>query len=175
MIPCVDVLRCETNAMLTRTPRYDIRRFTPEGEAFAALLEESRREGFWMLVTLSNNWEDCRNRFSRRGEALFAAWDGDQLAGVCGLNVDPYVEGRREGRVRHLYVAAANRGNSVGRRLVWRVIDKARTHFPVLNTRAPEAAFAFYEALGFERLADGETATHSMRLARLSVRRGRKV
>lgn len=160
--------------MLTRPTRYEIKRFDPCSEAFDALLEESRREGFWMLVSLANNWEDGRNRFSRRGEALFAAWVGDQLAGVCGLNVDPYVEGRREGRVRHLYVGAAHRQNGVGRRLVWSVIDKARMHFPVLNTRAPETAFSFYEALGFEPAESGATATHRMRLARPMVRRGQK-
>lgn len=152
--------------MLTRSRRYEIRRFDPESEAFAALVEESRREGYWMLVRLANNWEDGRDRFSKRGEALYAAWRGDDLAGVCGLNVDPYVDARREGRVRNLYVAAGHRMNGVGRQLVWSAIDKARKHFPVLNLRAPETAFPFYEALGFERVDGDEIATHRMRLAR---------
>lgn len=157
--------------MLQRADRYELKKLDPESEAFRALLEESRREGFWMLVRLADGWADGRNRFSRRGEALYAAWQRDELAGACGLNADPYVEGRREGRVRHLYVKAAHRGNGVGRQLVWAAIDKARIHFPVLNVRAPEAAFGFYEALGFERLAGDEFATHRMKLARPAARR----
>ncbi|MDQ6436749.1 GNAT family N-acetyltransferase [Mesorhizobium sp. LHD-90] len=152
--------------MLARTPRYQIKRLDPNHEAFSALAEESRKEGFWMLVTLANNWEDGRNRFNKRGEALFGAWLDNELAGVCGLNVDPYVAGRREGRVRHLYVGTAHRMNGVGRQLVWSAIDKARKHFPVLNTRSPETAFGFYETLGFERLDGDDGATHRMKLAR---------
>ncbi|PSJ60607.1 GNAT family N-acetyltransferase [Kumtagia ephedrae] len=156
--------------MLARTPRYRIKRLDPDHEAFAALAEESRKEGFWMLVTLANNWEDGRNRFDKRGEALFGAWLEKELAGVCGLNVDPYVKGRREGRVRHLYVGTAHRMNGVGRQLVWSAIDKARKHFPVLNTRSAQTAFGFYEALGFEPVEGEEFATHRMRLARPPTR-----
>jgi hypothetical protein len=56
--------------------------------------------------------------------------------------------------------------NGVGRQLVWSAIDKARKHFPVLNTRSPETAFGFYETLGFERLDGDDGATHRMKLAR---------
>jgi GNAT superfamily N-acetyltransferase len=116
-----------------------------------------------MLVRLADGWRDGRNRFRRRGEMLLAAWQGDALAGVGGLSVDPYVEDRREGRVRHLYVSAAQRRHGVGRLIVRAIIDRARLNFPVLNLRAPEAAFSFYEALGFKRIEGEEFHTHRMK------------
>jgi GNAT superfamily N-acetyltransferase len=149
---------------------YELKRLDPEKLEFQALVEESRLEGYWMLVRLADGWREGRNRFRRRGELLLAAWQGDALAGVGGLNVDPYVEGRREGRVRHLYVSAAHRRHGVGRVIVRAIIDQARLHFPVLNVRAPEAAFPFYEALGFKRLEGEEFHTHRMKFR---ARRGK--
>lgn len=152
--------------MLHRPSRTVIKPLIPEGEAFDALVEESRHEGYWMLVRLRDGWAQGRNRFSGRNEMLVGAWRDDKLVGICGLNLDPYIEGRQEGRVRHLYVSANYRHAGVGRVLVWAVIDKARKHFPSLNLRAPDSAFAFYEALGFERIEDEQFATHRMRLAK---------
>ena len=149
--------------MLTRPGQYELKRLDPQKLEFQALVEESRLEGYWMLVRLADGWRDGRNRFRRRGEMLLAAWQGDALAGVGGLNVDPYVEGRREGRVRHVYVSLAHRRHGVGRLIVRAVIEKARLHFPVLNLRAPEAAFPFYEALGFKRVEGDEFHTHRMK------------
>jgi len=152
--------------VLDRREFYRLERLDPLTEDFRALAEESRREGFWMLVRLLDGWESGRNRFSRRGETVLAAWRGDGLAGVCGLNVDPYVDRPRQGRIRHLYVSPAHRGNRVGRLLVEAVIDKARRHFRILRLRAPETAFGFYEALGFERIEGEEHVTHRLRLTK---------
>jgi GNAT superfamily N-acetyltransferase len=150
--------------MLGKPAPYELQRLDPGSLEFLALVEESRLEGYWMLVRLLDGWRDGRNRFRRRGEMLVAAWQDGALAGAAGLNVDPYVEGRREGRVRHLYVAAAHRRQGVGRLLVRAVIDRARLHFPALNVRAPEAAFPFYEALGFKRVEGEEFHTHRLKL-----------
>ena len=81
---------------------------------------------------------------------------------MCGLNIDPYAEGRDQGRVRHLFVSAPHRRAGVGRMLVETVIDRARGYFTVLNTRAPAEAFVFYERLGFQRVAGEEFVTHRM-------------
>lgn len=74
----------------------------PEG--LDALVRESVGEGFSGLQRLQQAWQDGRNRFERSGEALFAARAGGRLVGVCGLNVDPYLDDSSVGRVRHLYV-----------------------------------------------------------------------
>ncbi|MET2830641.1 GNAT family N-acetyltransferase [Mesorhizobium shangrilense] len=144
---------------------YVLRRLRPTVPAFDALKEESRLEGYWMLVRLADGWASGRNKFLKRGEALFGAWHGRDLAGVCGLNIDPYFEDRSQGRVRHLFVSAGHRRNGVGRMLVETVIDRARQYFAVLNTRAPKEAFPFYEGLGFQRVAGEEFVTHRMMLS----------
>ncbi|MER9337381.1 GNAT family N-acetyltransferase [Mesorhizobium sp. M0293] len=130
--------------------------------AFDTLKQESRLEGYWMLVRLADGWASGRNKFLKRGEALYGAWHGRELAGVCGLNIDPYFEGRGHGRVRHLFVSARHRRTGLGRMLVETVIDRARRHFTVLNTRAPREAFGFYERLGFLPVEGEEFVTHRM-------------
>lgn len=143
---------------------YVLRRLRPTTQAFDALKEVSRLEGYWMLVRLADGWASGRNKFLKRGEALYGAWQGRDLAGVCGLNVDPYFDGR-QGRVRHLFVSARNRRNGVGRMLVETVIARASQYFAVLNTRAPREAFPFYEGLGFQRVEGEEFVTHRMMLS----------
>ena len=88
--------------------------------------------------------------------------DGALLADGQYLNIDPYFEGRSQGRVRHLFVSAPHRGAGLGRMLVETVIDRARQYFSVLNTRAPQGAFGFYERLGFRRVAGEEFVTHRL-------------
>src|SRR5689334_25434208 len=89
----------------------------PDG-AFAPLVAEGEREGWRFVRRLADEWAAGTNRFDRPGEALFAAWSGDALVGVCGLNADPYVADQLVGRVRRLYVLRAFRGRGVGKRLV---------------------------------------------------------
>lgn len=141
---------------------YGIRRLRPTTPAFDRLKDESRLEGYWMLVRLADGWSSGRNKFLKRGEALYGAWHGRELAGVCGLNIDPYVEGGDQGRVRHLFVSASHRRARLGRMLVETVIDRARQYFTVLNTRAPPGAFGFYERLGFQPVAGEEFVTHRL-------------
>ena len=78
------------------------------------------------MVRLLHGWENGSRRTRRRGEIFLAAWHEGSLAGVGGLNVDPYVEERREGRVRHVYVSAAYRRRGVGRLLLKEIIGRAR-------------------------------------------------
>jgi len=58
------------------------------------------------------------NRFYREGEILIGTFRGDRLLGISGLNRDPYVDDRRVGRLRHLYVAKNERCAGSGRVLV---------------------------------------------------------
>ncbi|QKC76097.1 GNAT family N-acetyltransferase [Mesorhizobium erdmanii] len=141
---------------------YLLKRLRPTTLAFDRLKDESRLEGYWMLVRLADGWASGRNSFRKRGEALYGAWHGRELAGVCGLNIDPYVEGGDQGRVRHLFVSAPHRRAGLGRMLVETVIDRARRYFTMLNTRAPPQAFVFYERLGFQRVEGEEFVTHRM-------------
>lgn len=141
---------------------YTIEPMRPTTVAFEVLMEESRQEGYRMLVRLHDAWVHGRNRFSGRPEMLLGVYQEGVLVGVGGLNVDPYFAGADAGRVRHLYVAKAHRRSGIGRSLVSAIIDRARAHFASLNARAPAESFAFYESLGFRRVADNEFVTHRM-------------
>ena len=130
-----------------------------------ALIAESEAAGLRFVRRLADEWTDGTNRFDRAGEALFVARIGDEVVGVCGLNVDPYATAPATGRVRHLYVGVAHRRRGVGGRLVAGVIEAARGRFDHLRlrTRNPEAA-ALYERLGFRRRDDVADCTHVMEL-----------
>ena len=105
------------------------------------------------------------NRFDGPGEVLFVARVAGHAVGVCGLNVDPYAGDSGVGRVRHLYVLAAQRRAGIGRRLVAEIIAAARGRFGRLRLRTqnPEAA-RLYEQLGFRRSPGERDCTHVMDL-----------
>src|ERR1700730_5121053 len=93
-------------------------------ERLGALLAESERQGFRFVRRLVEEWESGANRFDRRGEVLFVARVGDEVVGVCGLNVDPHAGDPAIGRVRHLYVRVSPRGG--GARPLWGGLARRR-------------------------------------------------
>lgn len=129
---------------------------------FDQLESESLAGGYSMLRRLRQGWERGENRFDRSGELLLGAFNGAQLVGVGGVNIDPYVQDAEIGRLRHLYVLAANRRFSVGGRLVRELLAHARRHFRVIRLRTTQAS-DFYAALGFEKV-DEPSATHCLAL-----------
>ena len=128
------------------------------------LVADSERHGLSLVRRLVDEWSSGVNRFDRPGEALFVARSDGRLVGVCGLNVDPYAGRDDIGRVRHLYVLAADRRVGIGERLVAEVIAAARGRFDRLQLRTSNpVAAALYERLGFRR-SDAADATHRMDL-----------
>ena len=117
-----------------------------------------------MLRRLEENWINQHNRFDKPGEMLLGALIDGQLVGVCGLNIDPFVQGDRAGRVRHLYVAAAYRSQAVGSALLSEIVTHAAQSFDHLYTHAPQAAFRFYQRAGFVPTEGIERVTHCLRL-----------
>jgi len=84
--------------------------------------------------------------FNGHGYVLF-------VSGIVGLNIDPYVEDRGAGRVRHLYIRQAHRRKGCATLLMDTIVGQARSHFRILRLfTANPAAAAFYEHLGFEHL-----------------------
>lgn len=91
---------------------------------------------------------------------------GDDVVGVCGLNVDPYSHDPAVGRVRRLYVMEACRHAGVGRRLVEGVMNAAAGHFRRLRVRTENPrAGRLFERLGFVPTAGEPDCTHAMELA----------
>jgi GNAT superfamily N-acetyltransferase len=140
-----------------------IERLSALPPGFPELVCQGEREGWRFLRRLAEEWESNANRFEGPGEALFAARLAKELAGVCGLNADPYAGSERVGRLRHLYVHPACRRLGVGRGLVEQVVLQARGRFERLRLRTanPEAA-RLYERLGFEPYGEDATCTHVM-------------
>jgi ribosomal protein S18 acetylase RimI-like enzyme len=130
-----------------------------------ALVSESERQGFRFVRRLVQEWNNGTNRFDRPGEVLFAARSGDDLVGVCGLNVDPHADDPRVGRVRHLYVLVPYRRTGVGEQLVADIIDTARGRFARLHLRTTSAAAArLYEGLGFRPTPGADHHSHVLEL-----------
>jgi GNAT superfamily N-acetyltransferase len=135
-------------------------------DVLAVMVAESERDGCRFVRRLADEWAAGINRFDRDGEGFFTAHQGGAVVGVCGLNVDPYTDEPRIGRVRRLYVLRAYRRHEVGRKLVEAVVRAASGHFRSLRlrTKSPEAA-AFYERLGFEPVVGIPNCTHVLELA----------
>ena len=126
---------------------------------FAPMLAEALAGDGPFLQRLRDEWESGALRFERDGEVLLGAFDGDSLAGVGGLSLDPYAPAPGLARLRHLYVLESHRGSGLGRLLVTRLLQQARPHFATvrLRTRNPAAA-TLYESFGFVAGArEGET------------------
>ena len=132
--------------------------------AAADLLLESEGAGWRHVRRLTDEWVRGVNRFDGPGEALFGAKAAGRLIGVCGLNVDPYANDPRIGRVRHLYVLAEFRGQGLARRLLQAVLTAAKESFASLRlrTECPDTA-GFYQSLGFHRV-QSQDCTHMLRL-----------
>lgn len=130
------------------------------------LVTASLREDFGAVVKLRDAWKAGTNRFDRKGELLLAARQGDDLVGVCGLNVDLYCDAPRVGRVRHLYVHPDVRRHGVATDLLRTVVRHATGKFDVLGLRTHrDDAAAFYLARGFVEVEGDEACTHQLRLA----------
>lgn len=131
----------------------------------ANLILSAESEGYRFVTKLLADWRDWSNRFEAPGEAVLIAVLDDELVGVCGLNIDPYVSDAAVARLRHLYVLPKARRTGVGAALVARLIKQARTDFRVVRLRTynPEAA-TFYVALGFEPVHGDGTCTHQLHL-----------
>lgn len=134
-------------------------------QRLADMLTESEAAGYRFVRRLVDEWNAGINRFSRPGEALFAAECGGQTVGVCGLNVDPYLDDPRIGRVRNVYVLSLHRRRGIARLMVEQAVDRARGHFDLLRLRGEEAGPGrLYESLGFRRCVGIPSCTHIMEL-----------
>jgi GNAT superfamily N-acetyltransferase len=124
------------------------------------LESEANAEGYDFVQTLVEQWASAENRFEAPGEILCGHLDQGLLVAVGGLNRDPFAGRPDVGRIRRVYVRPAWRNKGVGRALVIRLIERARTHFRCVRLRAENAEAArLYERIGFAPIADPD-ATH---------------
>ncbi len=124
------------------------------------LVELSLSEGFNFLKKMEINWNEGKNTFNREGEVFFGVFDNDVLIGCGGLNIDPYIENNRIGRVRHLYVHPEYRRKGIAKELMMKIEKHAQEGFSLLRLRTfNPSALQFYKELGSGEI-DDEYATH---------------
>ncbi|AAZ35981.1 GNAT family N-acetyltransferase [Pseudomonas savastanoi pv. phaseolicola] len=130
-----------------------------------ALEEEAVAEGFRFLTRLISEWHSGANRFDAPGECLMAAYSQQQLIGIGGLSVDPYIK-TDTARLRRVYVTPTVRRQHVGQALVKALIAQAALRFQCvrLSTDTSEGD-AFYLRCGFMQTEDIH-ATHIMLLTK---------
>ena len=132
-------------------------------QGFDTLMGEARADHIAFLDRMDAEWQAGKTRFSHEGEVLFGAFVEDQLVGVCGLNIDPYLNNPRVGRLRHLYVGRTWRSKGVGGALVEAILGHAKSHFAIVRLRTDEELRgAFYASFGFRPIND-PNATHQLR------------
>jgi GNAT superfamily N-acetyltransferase len=126
------------------------------------LRAEADAEGIRNQGMLEHDFASGAELFSKPGEILLAAFDGNTLVGIGGLTVEPD-KSIRAMRLRRIYVRKAWRKRGVGRLLGEALMAHGfeSTDMLTLNAAVPGAP-AFWEALGFSRVAH-ETRTHEMR------------
>ena len=112
---------------------------------FSKLRDEARLEGFNHVERLAYEWEQGIVRFDRPGEALLAAHDKNELAGIGGLTIDPFQSDLF--RMRRLYVRPRFRREGIGHALVASLLEEAGTDIVV---NAPQDAQPFWRAMGFK-------------------------
>jgi GNAT superfamily N-acetyltransferase len=135
-------------------------------DRLAEMLAESEASGYRFLRRVVDEWSRGDSRFSHPGEALLVAESQGRWVGICGLNIDPYLDDPRIGRLRNVYVLAEWRRCGIGRRLVQEAVSRAHGQFDRLRLRAEEAGPArLYESLGFCRFHDIPGCTHIMDLS----------
>jgi GNAT superfamily N-acetyltransferase len=97
-----------------------------------------------------------RKRIGLLGDTLFVATLGDQVAGICGVQVSTMIQRDKPvGRITILVVAEEARGQALGRMLV----EAAEKHFrkagcgliEVTSRDEHVKAHAFYRHMGYER------------------------
>ena len=134
-------------------------------ESIQPLVDENTAEGWLFLSKAVLAYQDGRNRFTKPGEALFEARFDDELIGLGGLNIDPYLNDDRIGRVRHVHVLKAYRARGVGHALLKSIIEHARKEFKLLTLRTSNpVADRFYRKLGFVTAPAINNATHHLQL-----------
>jgi len=136
-------------------------------KSFDKLIQVSKEEGYRFVDKTKQEWHSGKNSFSKNGEAFFLVYDGEVLVGCGGVNIDPYTDNAKIGRVRHLYVLPAYRRKGIARSLVNEIINKSRHSFSVLRLRANSlniGSYDFYLSCGFQETKGNEFETHRMAL-----------
>jgi len=139
--------------MTHSSPVVQVLRSLPRG--LDALVAASETEGYRSTARLRKDWHIEKNRFDRPGEQLLSVTVDGELAGIGGIDIDPWSDTGRVGRLRRLYVSTAYRRLGVGTVLVKRLLEDAPAEFDLVRLLvADDRGRRFYEHIGFAPVDD---------------------
>lgn len=131
-----------------------------------SLLTESKNEGFRFLERLITDYRNGTNNFSKPGESLYGVFNKEGLlVAIAGLNIDPFSNAEKIGRLRRFYVCKDYRRYGIGSVLLNTIIDNAKRHYEtlVLHTDTEQAEH-FYVTFGFIKEDRFINSTHYLDL-----------
>ena len=130
--------------------------------SFSALREAAEREGYGFVRRLGERWDGKRYIDDDKASVWGAVQDGVLIA-VGAQTYDEYDPSPLHRRIRHFYVRPDWRRNGAGRALAAKLIDDAHALAPRLHLRAThELSTAFWDGVGFARVAGREDRTHEL-------------
>jgi GNAT superfamily N-acetyltransferase len=126
-----------------------------------SLAKEAQSEGYGFVQKTIDEWKNGINDFSKQGETLFGIFLSNLCIGIGGLNVDPYIDDPRTGRIRHMYISQKHRNKGFAKLLMKKIMKIAINHFKKIRllTTNPMAA-SLYESLGFAKTTSGVNVSH---------------
>ncbi|USK52554.1 GNAT family N-acetyltransferase [Bacillus sp. CMF12] len=130
------------------------------------LVKESKEEGFRFLARLVNDYENGTNKFNKPGESLYGLFNKEAvLIAIGGLNIDPFSNDEKVGRLRRFYVSKDYRRNGLGKLLLNQIIYDAKHFYKVLVLHTDtEQGDKFYTSLGFSKENIYPNSTHYLSL-----------
>ena len=130
-------------------------------DSLESLASEAQSEGYGFVQKTIDEWKNDVNNFSKQGEILFGIFISNICIGIGGLNVDPYIDDPRTGRIRHLYISQQHRNQGFAKLLMKKIMNVAINHFDKLRllTTNPMAA-SLYESFGFVKTTSGVNVSH---------------
>lgn len=144
--------------------KIEIRRIKPEemDRWFEMRIESLHESPSAFLASpeteLSRGVEEFRERIANGGNEnlIFAAFDGENIAGSVGLVRDSMLKARHKATIWGMYVRPAYRNQKLGRELLSAAIAFAREKMDVgkldLSVEAErQTAIRLYSSLGFEK------------------------
>ena len=130
------------------------------------LVKESKEDGFRFLERLVDDYKNGTNNFNKPGESLYGVFNKeDVLIAIGGLNIDPFSNEQKMGRLRRFYVSKDYRRNGLGRLLLKKIICDAKNYYKVLVLHTDtEQADKFYNSFGFLKENTYPKSTHYLNL-----------
>lgn len=129
------------------------------------LIQESEREGYRFVSRLASEYEDGTHRFSEQGEAIYGAWEEDELIAIGGLYRNSTSKDENSARLFRFYTLPEHRRKGVGSELLKAVSENAKGHFKEITTKTEAGNVdSFYRANGFVFDERSPDTTHVLSL-----------